>query len=359
MNAFGSLLKRPSTSLVGLDVSASAIKLVELGQDSRGGWVLERFASEPLSAGWITDGNIEKFDEVSAALRRLLRKCGTRAKNAALALPQSAVIAKRMTLPGHLSEEEMEVQVESEANHYIPFSLDEVSLDFCVIGPNAKLPSDVDVLLVASRKEKVQDMEALAQSAGLNPVVIDVDVHAARVAAARAMPREAGSQQALVALIKVEAEGTALQVLQGDEVLYDGEQGFGGGNQLAQMIARQYGMSLEEAELQRQSGDLPADYEVNVLQPFVQGLAQDIARSLQFFYTSSSYNRVDQVLLFGSLATVAGLDTAVSRMVGATAHTLNPFEGMTLAPSVLKGRLETDAPAYLEACGLAMRRFLS
>lgn len=358
MIAFGSLLQRPSTSLVGLDVSASAIKLVELGQDSRGGWVLERFASEPLAAGWITDGHIEKFDEVSAALRRLLRKCGTRAKNAALALPQTAVIAKRLTLPGHLSDEELEVQVESEASHYIPFSLDEVSLDFCVIGPNAKLPSDVDVLLVASRKEKVQDLEALAQAAGLNPVVIDVDVHAARVAASRVLPADAAARPAVMALIKVEAEGSSLQVVQGEEVLYDGEQGFGGA-QLTAMIARQYGISLEEAELQRQSGDLPADYEASVLQPFVQSLAQEIARSLQFFYSSTSYSKVDHVLLFGGTANVRGLDSAVTQHVGAPARTLNPFEGMALAPSVLKGRLEKDAPAYLEACGLAMRRFLS
>ena len=131
----GSLFNRQSAPLLGIDISSSSVKLVELGRDKAGSLVLERCAIEPLERGWITDGNIEKFDEVADALRRLVKKSGTRTKNVALALPPSAVITKKITLPGGMTEQELEVQVESEANQYIPFSLDEVSLDFCVIGP--------------------------------------------------------------------------------------------------------------------------------------------------------------------------------------------------------------------------------
>ena len=181
----GSLFSRQAAPLLGIDISSSSVKLVELGKDKAGGLVLERCAIEPLERGWITDGNIEKFDEVAEAVRRVVKKSGTRTKNVALALPSSAVITKRITLPGGMTEQELEVQVESEANQYIPFSLDEVSLDFCVIGPSKNSPGDIDVLIAASRREKVQDRQGLAEAAGLKPIVVDIESNASRLAAGR------------------------------------------------------------------------------------------------------------------------------------------------------------------------------
>ena len=162
MIAFGSLFSRQPASLLGMDISSSSVKLVELGRDKAGRLVLERCAIEPLERGWITDGNVEKFEEVAEAMRRVVKKSGTRTKNVAMALPPSAVITKKIILPGGLSEQDLEVQVEAEANQYIPFSLDEVSLDFCVIGPSSTSAGDVEVLIAASRREKVQDRQGLA-----------------------------------------------------------------------------------------------------------------------------------------------------------------------------------------------------
>ncbi len=147
-------------------------------------------------------------------MRRLVKKSGSRTRNVALALPPSAVITKRIALPGGMSEQELEVQVESEASQYIPFSLDEVSLDFCVIGPAKNSPGDDEVLIAASRKEKVQDRQGLAEAAGLRPVIVDIESHAARLAAARliqALP--GGSQDAVIALFEVGALTTSLQVI--------------------------------------------------------------------------------------------------------------------------------------------------
>lgn len=282
----GSLFSRQSAPLLGIDISSSSVKLVELGRDKAGSLVLERCAIEPLERGWITDGNIEKFDEVAEALRRLVKKSGTRTKNVALALPPSAVISKRITLPGGMSEQELEVQVESEANPYIPFSLDEVSLDFCVIGPSKNAPGDVDVLIAASRREKVQDRQGLAEAAGLKPVVVDIESHASRLAAGRlieALPNK--GVDSMVALFEVGALTTSMQVIRNEEVLYDRDQAFGGA-QLTQLIVRQYGFSVEEAESKKRNGDLPEDYQSAVLRPFVDSMAQEIARALQFFFTS-------------------------------------------------------------------------
>ena len=134
MSFLDTLLGRKHPAMIGLDISSSSVKLVELGQTGSGEYVLERFGSESFEKGWISDGQIEKFDEVAEAVKRLVTKSGTKTRQVVMAMPQSAVITKKIMLPAGLREEELEVQVETEANQYIPFSLDEVSLDFCVIG---------------------------------------------------------------------------------------------------------------------------------------------------------------------------------------------------------------------------------
>src|SRR3954447_8697898 len=202
--SLGSLFSRQPASLLGLDISSSSVKLVELGRDREGNLVLERCAIEPLERGWVTDGNVEKFEEVAEAMRRVVKKSGTRTKNVAMALPPSAVITKKIILPGGLTEADLEAQVEAEANQYIPFSLDEVSLDFCVVGPSATSSGDVEVLIAASRKEKVQDRQGLAEAAGLKPVIIDVESYASRLAAGRLignLPQDGKDQ--MVALFEV------------------------------------------------------------------------------------------------------------------------------------------------------------
>src|SRR4051794_13421311 len=183
--SIGSLFGSKSGPMLGLDISSSSVKLVELSLAKNGGYVLERCAIEPLERGWITDGNVEKFDEVAEAMRRVIKKSGTRTRHVAMALPASAVITKKIILPGGLTDQDLEVQVESEANQYIPFSLDEVSLDFCVVGPSPTSQGDVEVLIAASRREKVQDRQGLAEAAGLKPVIIDVESYASRLAAGR------------------------------------------------------------------------------------------------------------------------------------------------------------------------------
>ena len=313
---------------------------------------------EPLERGWITDGNIDKFDEVAEAVRRVVKKSGTRTKNVAMALPPSAVITKKIVLPGGLSEQELEVQVESEANQYIPFSLDEVSLDFCVIGPSGASAGDVDVLIAASRKDKVQDRQGLAEAAGLNPVILDVESYASRLAIDRligALPNSGAD--AIVALFEIGAFTTSMQVIRNQEVLYDRDQAFGGA-QLTQLIVRQYGFSPEEAENKKRHAELPDDYQGNVLQSFVESMAQEISRSLQFFFTSTPYNRVDYILLAGGSSALSGLTAAVTQQTSFPCNLVDPFSGMEIGGGVRENKLRREAPSYLTACGLAMRRFL-
>ncbi len=356
--SLGSLFSNQPAPMLGLDVSSSSVKLVELGRDKSGNLILERCAIEPLERGWISDGNIEKFDEVAEAVRRLVKKSGTKTKNVAMALPPSAVITKKIIIPGGLSDIELELQVEAEANQYIPFPLDEVSLDFCVIGPSSASSGDVDVLIAASRREKVQDIQGLAEAAGLKPVVVDVESYASRLATARLienLPNKGAGT--IVALFEVGALTTSMQVIRDDEVLYDRDQAFGGA-QLTQLIVRQYGFSLEEAETKKRSGELPEDYESSVLKPFVESMVQEIGRALQFFFTSTPHNKVDYIMLAGGSAALPGLTNAVTQHTTFPCNLVNPFEGMEMGDSVRLKKMTREAPSYLTSCGLALRRFL-
>ncbi|MDP3170883.1 MAG: pilus assembly protein PilM [Polaromonas sp.] len=357
MISLGSLFNRQSSALLGLDISSSSVKLVELSRDKAGNLVLDRCAIEPLERGWITDGNVEKFEEVAEAVRRVVKKSGTRTKNVAMALPASAVITKKIILPGGMSEQELEIQVEAEANQYIPFSLDEVSLDFCVVGPSASSVGDVEVLIAASRKEKVNDRQGLAEAAGLKPVVVDVESYASRLATARLIENLPDKgMDTMVALFEVGALTTSMQVIKNDEVLYERDQAFGGA-QLTQLIVRQYGFSPEEAESKKRSGDLPDDYGSSVLKPFVDSMAQEVGRALQFFFTSTPHNKVDLVMLAGGSSALPGLTDAVTQQTSFACMVANPFEGMTLGADVRENKMKREASSYLTSCGLALRRF--
>jgi type IV pilus assembly protein PilM len=141
-------------------------------------------------------------------------------------------------------------------------------------------------------------------------------------------------------------------------LLYDRDQAFGG-VQLTQLISRQYGWSFEEAERRKIEGTLPSAYLVDLHEPYVDSVAQEISRALQYFFTSTAHQKVDHVLLAGGAATLAGLGDRVREVTGFDAMVVNPFDLMHLGTGVSADSLAREAPAYLVACGLAMRRFHS
>lgn len=359
MFSVGSFLQRKPAPLIGLDISTSGLKLVELGRNRAGVWVLERCALEPLDNGCVADGVVQNTDAVTQALRRLLQKSGTATKRVALGLPHSAVITKKMLLPSGLSETDMELQVQTEASQYIPFSLDEVHLDFCELGPSARSPGDVDVFLAACRREKVQELQALTEAAGLELAVVDIEPYAVRRAATRCIDRLPLSHASpVVAVFEVGAVSTQMQVLRDGELLFESQQAFGGAL-LTQSIVQQYGFSYDEAETKKRSGDLPQDYATAVLRPFLHTAAMEMERLLQSFFSSTPHHRVDHILVAGGSATVSRLAKAVGMQTGFVATTLNPFDSMEMASAVNPKKAQRTAPSYLAACGLAMRRFAS
>lgn len=331
--------------------------MVEIGEAGKNLYRVERYAIEGLPKDAVVDGNIMNLEQVGDAIKRAWKRMGTRIKNVALALPAAAVITKKIILPAGLREEDMELQVETEANQYIPFALDEVNLDFQVIGPSPSSPEDVEVLIAASRKEKVEDRVAAAESAGLKATVMDVESFATQTAyelIAQQLPN--GGREQTIAIVDIGAAMMHMNVLHNNQSVYMREQTFGG-NQLTQEIQRRYSLSGEEAEIAKRQGGLPENYEPEVLQPFMDTLALEVARALQFFFSSTQYNRVDHILLAGGCAMIQGLDEMVANRTQASTMIANPFASMALSPRVKPRQLTADAPALLIACGLAMRRF--
>lgn len=344
--------------LIGVDISSSSVKMVELSEmPKKGGYILERYAIEPLPKDAVSDGNINNLDAVSESLQRAWRRLGTRIRNVALALPAAAVITKKILLPAGMREEDLEYQVESEANQYIPFALEEVNLDFQVIGPAPGNPEELEVLLAASRKANVEDRVAAAQAAGLKTIVMDAEPYAAEMAFDQIrIQLPDGAVDKCVALVDIGANVMNVNVLRNGQSIYTRDQQVGG-DQLTQQIQGMFGLSAEEAESAKRNGGLPDNYESDVLAPFRENVVMEIARALQFFFTSTQYNEVDYIVLAGGCAVLPGLDDAVATRTQVSTMVANPFALMTLSSRIKPRQLQADAPSLVVACGLAMRRF--
>jgi type IV pilus assembly protein PilM len=351
------VFKTKSPTLVGIDVSSTSVKLVELSGAGKGGFRLERYAIEPLPKDVVSDGNIANMDQVSDALRRGWKRLGSRNRNVALALPAAMVITKKIIVPAGQKEEDLELTVEAEANQYIPFALDEVNLDFQILGQAPTTADEVEVLIAASRKEKVEDRVAAAEAAGLKPRVMDVESYATQESFQLIGPSlPANGRDQNIALVDIGAHVSHFYVLRNNQFLFSRDQAFGG-NQLTQDIQRAFNLSAEEAESAKKNQGLPENYDSDVLQPFMETLALEITRALQFFFTSTSYNQVDQIVLAGGCALLPGLDDLVSKRAGVGTIVANPFVNMHASERIRPRQLALDAPMLLIATGLAMRSF--
>ena len=349
------LITKSQAPLVGVDISSTAVKLLQL---SRSGdrYKVEHYAVEPLPPNAVVEKSIVEVEAVGEAIRRAMSRSGSKVKHAAAAVAGAAVIIKLIPMPADLDEDEMESQVELEAVNYIPYPIEEVNLDFEVLGPMPGNPEMVQVMLAASRSESVEMRASALELGGLTARVMDVEAFAienafALLAGTLNVPRDG-----IVALVDIGATMTTLSILRNGRSLYTREQVFGG-KQLTDEVMRRYGLSYEEAGLAKRQGGLPDSYEIEVLEPFKEALVQQISRLLQFFYAGSEHSRVDQVVLAGGCASIPGIAAMVEEQLGIPTSIANPLAQMTLGPRVQAHSLAQDAPALMIACGLALRSF--
>ncbi|MHB8472232.1 MAG: pilus assembly protein PilM [Gammaproteobacteria bacterium] len=347
---------RKASVILGLDISSTAVKLLELSRTGSR-YRVESYAVEPLPPNSVVEKSIADVEAVGDAIRRAVKRSGTRAKHAAVAVSGSAVITKVISMPASLKADEMESQIELEADQYIPYPLEEVNLDFEVLGPSQKNPEMVDVLLAASRSENVDSRVAAVELGGLTAKIVDVEAYAMEnVFGLIAEQMPAHGDGSTIAVVDVGATMTTLNVLHDGKIIYTRDQVFGG-KQLTEEIMRRYGLSYEEAGMAKRQGGLPDNYVPEVLEPFKEAMAQQVSRSLQFFFSSSQYNSVDHIVMAGGSASIAGVDEQIEARIGTGTTVANPFANMSLSPRVKPQTLSNDAPSLMIACGLALRSF--
>lgn len=349
------VITKSQPAIVGVDISSTAVKLLQL---SRAGnrYRVEHYAVEPLPPNAVVEKNIVEVEAVGEAIKRALARSGARARHAAAAVAGSAVITKVIPMPADLDGDELEAQVELEAANYVPYPIDEVNLDFEVLGPMPNTPDTVQVLLAASRSENVEIRASALELGGLTPKVMDVESFAIENAFTLLAEQLKTPKDGLVALVDSGATMTTLYVLRNGRTLYSREQVFGG-KQLTDEVMRRYGLSYEEAGQAKRQGGLPEGYQAEVLEPFKEAMVQQISRLLQFFYAGSEFNRVDQLVIAGGGASIAGIDRMLEEQLGVPTMVANPLANMTLGPRVQPHALAQDAPSLMIACGLALRSF--
>ncbi|HWU68331.1 MAG TPA: pilus assembly protein PilM [Stenotrophobium sp.] len=351
-----SLLGGSSQALVGVDISSSSVKVVELTKRGEK-YHLETYAVEPLPPNAVNDKQVTDPKLVGETVARAINRSGVRQKQAAVAVAGASVITKIIQMPAALSENDMEEQIKAEADQYIPYPIEEVNLDFEVTRVNDKNSEMTDVLLAACRKEQVEHRCAALEIAGLVPKVVDIETFALENACEflrHQMPD--GGREKTIAVVDVGATNTSVLVMHDHRVIFTREQAFGG-RQLTEEIMRNYGMSFDEAQRAKRSGSLPETYQGEVLMHFLADMAQQIDRSLQFFFSAASqYNTVDQIIIAGGCAHIDGVAAAIQERLQIPTVIAQPFAQMSV-PSKLKSLLARDEAALLTACGLALRSF--
>ena len=343
-------------AVLGIDISTAAVKLLELSK-AGARYRVESYSVAPLPQDAVIDKNIANVDIIADAIKLAVKQSGTKLRQASVAVAGSAVMTKIITMPAALVGDEMEEQIMVEADQYVPYSLDEVNFDFEVQGENENNPEMVNVLLAASRRENVEDRVQALTKAGLKPLVVDVEAFAMENAFALLADQLPDSIEGqTVAIADIGATMATLNVLHDCRTVYTREQGFGG-KQLTEEIQRRYGLSYEEAGLAKRLGGLPDNYTADVLDPFKRAMVQQIARSLQFFVSSSANRGIDSLILAGGCASIPGIAKLVEQSLGVPAYVANPFINMALSSRVKPQTLSNDAPAMMIACGLALRSF--
>ncbi len=346
-----------SKTLAGLDITTSSIKLIELTQNGRN-FAVECYAAEPSPPNSITEKSIVDAEAVGEAVRRAVKRAGTKSAEVAIAISGDAAITKIIQMPANLNENDMEAQVEIQADQYIPFPMEEVSFDFQVIGESENDPDMVDVLLVATRTENVDQRRAAVEAAGLKARVVDVEPFALENACSlmiHQMPDAGIGHQ--VAVVDFGASSTTFSVLEDLRVIYTRDFNFGG-QQLTEEIMRIYGLSLEDAGRAKKEGGLPSNYQPEVLDPFIDDMTQQVSRSLQFFLASGGgREQPEQILVCGGCANIPGVADLIASKVGIPTEIGDPLGNMKISSRARSQGVQADATALLTACGLALRSF--
>lgn len=328
-------LAQRTTPLLGIDISSAAIRVIELAR-LPDGWRVEHYAELELPRAVMREGSIVQVDQITQALSDVLQKSGSRLKEAAMALPPGLVIRKMLTLPNDLSEDEIELQVESEAAQNLPFPLNELNIDFGVVGPSAGNPGNADVILVATRKETIAERLEIAQAVGIRTVVIDIE-----------------SQALMAALNSTKDSANNRVATRAHAVLQIGRDSsyFFVENHRTLIFEHELNMGFQKLQ---KDLDRHPDQVVATTKAFCAAVCQEFKRALQMYSTTSQHVPIDKFFLSGHEKSLFRLPSMMQEQLSVIAEFANPFAEMKFSSTINKSKLQTEASSWLVACGLAM-----
>jgi len=353
---FSDLIKTKSSKLIGIDIGAHNIKGVLLSK-SANGYKVEATARLPLPRGAVVDNVILDVEVVGGVLSELRKKFPKAVKGAAAAVSGSGVISKTIYLNAVQNDEELESQIEIEADNLIPYPLDEVSMDFEILGQNDNDANKIDVLLIASRTELVEARSSSLDLGGFQAKVIDVDGYAlGRAYDLVAHQLEPLEKTTPVALIDIGASTLTLAVIVDGETVFTKEQSFGG-EQYTQSIANYYNINYNEAETAKVNDELPRNYVFEVLAPFQTAMIQQIRRTLQMYTTSKNGNEIGHILLSGGCGEIPAIEKVLSEELNIPTCVAKPFTHCEVQKGINFDALNKEASMYMVASGLALRSF--
>lgn len=344
------LFSSKSKAVIGIDIGTHSIKLVELAGNKANPKVVA-WGVAPLAAGAFSENAIANAELVADALNNLIVQSGAKGDSAAVAVSSSHAITKILGMPADIRELELEEQISIEALHFIPYPIDEVNLDFEVLGKSEANELENDVLLVACRRSIVDDYIDLVESSNLGLSYVDIDTYALERVYRSQNTLGANSDQP-VAIFDIGSSSSHLMVLDDSRVLYSRHQNFGAA-QLIKLIRKEYGVSADEAEEILASSQPPGDFLTAVQEPFVEMLRQEVSRALQFFYSSSSYSNIDSVVLTGACCALAGLAGDLEVKLRSKVSVLNPI--LNASVQSRRDAIVAAAPGLSVAYGLSLR----
>ena len=339
-------------SLVGLDIGSNTVKAVEIVPSANRGYKLVNWGISAPLAEAIVDGEIMDRQLVTDAISNLLESRGIRSKNVVAAVSGRAVIVKKITM-NKLSAEDAQQAVYWEAEQHVPYDINDVSLDFEILGPSPTDPKQMQVLLVAAKKDMVLSFSDLIREAGLQPLIVDVDSFAAQNALAANYDF---SSDEIVAILNIGAEITNINITQGG-VPYFTKDLQVGGNSFIEGAQRKFNLSQTEAAAAVR-GESGSEVEVAaVVEQACEGLATALERAQAFLRTSGEAGAVTRIMLCGGAAMTPGVPEFLNRRFGVPAEIANPLARVNYDPSLFAGQdVMKVAPLLTVGIGLALRR---
>ncbi|MCE3222801.1 MAG: pilM [Nitrospira sp.] len=342
----------PQRQLLGLDIGSSSIKLVQI-KEQRGRYTLQKFGVKDLEPEVIVDGTVMDEGRVVSAIKELLAEHNVKLRQVAISISGHAVIVKKISLPP-MPDEELDGQVKLSAEQYIPFDINEVNLDFHVLPPseNGGEQDEMSIVLVAAKKDKVNELTELVKAAGLIPLVMDVDAFAVENMYGVTCP---ASQEDTTTLVNIGASVMNVNIVRGGVSLFTRDIPLGG-NRYSEAVQREMGVSFEEAE-QLKKTDRDGDQTLAAVMESVNAeVASEIARTIDYFRTTSSESEIARVLLCGGGAKVKGLAQQLRDRMHVEVDIANPFNEIdTSLCEVDPDVLAEMGPLAAVGVGLALR----